>query len=202
MFGLAMLIIVAAYVLFARFVTKRMPTRKLKWVAVAVFVLIPTGDTAVGYVYFRTLCATEAGNKIYKTAENVEGFYGTSGDAYFKYGYRYTEDRAPDGRYRRWTLASDGRLAWEDVAFLQSRYGYKYSDFEKYSSQIDKYQVSIYDLKTGETLGKRTRLGFRGGWLTQKPGLLIGRRGGVMTWCPADPNGDTNLLLNTLKPVQ
>jgi len=203
MFGLAMLTIVAAYVLFARFVTKRMPTRKLKLVAVAVFVLIPTGDTAVGYVYFRYLCATEAGNKIYKTAENVDGFYGAWGDEYFKYGYRYTEAREPDGNYQRFTMGSNGRLAIESVPLLQSRYGYKQSDYVKYSSQIDKYQVLIYDLRTGEVLGKRTRLGFRGGWLFQKPGLLIGRGGGVMSWCPSEPaGGDIDLLLETLKPTQ
>lgn len=196
MFGLAMLIIVAAYVLFARFVTKRMPTRKLKWVAVALFVLIPTGDTAVGYVYFRTLCATEAGNKIYKTAENVDGFYGTSGDAYFKYGYRYTEDRAPDGRYRRWTLASDGRLAWEGVDLIKSRFGTRYSTESRLlKTYLDRYE--IYDIQSNDVYAIGQSFRYRGGWIATVPGKLIGMRSGWHFRCDGG-HTSLELLLKTL----
>lgn len=201
MFGLVMLSIVAAYVLLTRFIAKHMPSQTWKWTVVALFVLIPAGDTAVGYVYFRYLCATESGNRIYKTAENVEGFYGSVSEDYFKMGYRYIEDRAPNGSYRRWTLGQNGKLKLEEVTALQSRYGVKFSDFiERRTSQIDRYQISIYDLRDRALLAKRTRLGFRGGWILQKPGeLFLGRSGGVLSWCPHNPEGDIRLIPETLK---
>lgn len=205
MFGFAMLTIVAAYVLFARFVTKRMPTRKLKWVAVAVFVLIPTGDSAVGYVYFRYLCATEAGNKIYKTAENVEGFYGgmffADTDGFTKYGYKYFEDAGiVPNEYKRYMLGTNGRVAEETVPTIISGFGIRYVTTRK-PMEVYLHRYEIYDMKTDEVYATSQYLGYRGGWIYTTPGKIIGMSSGASFSCQQKYALD-NLILQVLQPTK
>lgn len=139
--------------------------------------VIPMGDTAVGYVYFRYLCATESGNRIYKTAGNVDGFYGSVSVDYFKLGYRFTEDRAPDGTYRRWTLGPNSRLTWETVPTLISRFGIRYSTVSR-PMEIYLHRYEIYDLQTSDVYATSQNLGYRGGWIYTIPGKIVGMRSG------------------------
>lgn len=200
MFGLVMLSIVAAYVLLTRFIAKHMPSQTWKWTVVALFVLIPAGDTAVGYVYFRYLCATESGNRVYKTAENVEGFYGSVSEDYFKMGYRYIEDRAPNGSYRRWTLGPDSHLVWEAIPTLTSHFGIRYSTAPK-PMKVFLHRYEIYDLRTGEVYATSQNLGYRGGWIYTVPGEIIGMRSGGGFSC-GEASAHDKLILQTLHVVR
>src|SRR5437879_3100532 len=69
--GLAILLALIAYVVLAKSIVKsvekRTGSKKMKYLAVAVLVLIPTGDIIPGWLYFAYLCQTQSGLKIYKT---------------------------------------------------------------------------------------------------------------------------------------
>jgi len=71
--GFAVLLALIAYFFLARAVAKavakRTGSKKAKYAAIAVFVLIPTWDIIPGWLYFEYLCQKEGGQKIYKTVE-------------------------------------------------------------------------------------------------------------------------------------
>lgn len=46
-----------------------------KRIALAIFILIPIWDIILGFPIYAYLCMTQSGVKIYKTVDNVEGFY-------------------------------------------------------------------------------------------------------------------------------
>jgi len=86
MIGLMMLTAATIYGLFARFVVRRVyagtGSVKMKWIAIAVFWLIPTWDIILGYPIYLYLCHFKAGVKIYRTVDNVEGIYVGEKNAY------------------------------------------------------------------------------------------------------------------------
>ncbi|NDY43561.1 hypothetical protein G3N55_12020 [Dissulfurirhabdus thermomarina] len=79
MISMMLLVAVAAYILFARFVVrlvyKTTGSLKKKRIAIAIFLLIPTWDVILGYPVYWYLCHFKAGVKIYRTVDNVEGIY-------------------------------------------------------------------------------------------------------------------------------
>ena len=47
-----------------------------KWIiGISILILIPTWDFIIGYPIFLYLCKYKSGMNIYKSVENVEGFY-------------------------------------------------------------------------------------------------------------------------------
>lgn len=78
-----------------------------KRIVIAIFVLIPTWDIILGYPIYAYLCATQAGIKIYKTVDNVEGFYvgeNPNGQSILlpHEGYRFIDYKdQKDGKYYR-----------------------------------------------------------------------------------------------------
>lgn len=76
MIGLMILGALVVYITAAWFIIKRLPSKKAKWIAVVAFVLIPTWDEIAGRAYFKYLCATEAGVKVYQTVELPGGVLG------------------------------------------------------------------------------------------------------------------------------
>lgn len=83
--------------LIALFITSRFTkTTKAKLIVFAVWSLIPTWDVIIGYPIYWYLCKYESGMKIYKTVDNVEGFYvGEKSKEYEPYepyaGYRFID---------------------------------------------------------------------------------------------------------------
>jgi len=81
MIGIIFLAVLGGYILLARLIMKRMPSRKARYIVAAIFILIPTWDMIPSWLYLEYLCKTEGGLKIYKTVDNVEGFYIKDADA-------------------------------------------------------------------------------------------------------------------------
>lgn len=129
-----------AYVVVVKFVVsaigKYSGSKIAKYVAIAVFVLIPAWDIIPGQLYFKHLCETEAGVKVIKTVEVDQ--------SYFK------SDGKPDEK----KLVE--RYAQPD------KFDRKFSPF----FHIAKSESSIQDKQTGEVLGTATDFSYFGGWLT------------------------------------
>lgn len=79
MIGLTITFGLVCYVLLARFVTKLIlnKTKSLlyKRLAIAFFILLPTWDVIIGFPIYWYLCEFHSGVKIYKSVDNVQGFY-------------------------------------------------------------------------------------------------------------------------------
>jgi len=70
--------VISGYILLSKFiVTKVLKLYGLKKanIALAIMLLIPTWDVILGFPIYAYLCIFESGVKIYKTVDNVEGFY-------------------------------------------------------------------------------------------------------------------------------
>lgn len=111
--------------------------RHIKRVIFIVWFLIPTWDVIIGYPIYKFLCATQAGVKIYKTVDNVEGFYvgEWSKDGYRKVpplpyqGYKFldykeVEKNKPTGKYFRtsWVDANTTQECIQIGSFDKERY--------------------------------------------------------------------------------
>jgi len=78
MIGLMVVGVIVGYILLSKFiVTKVLKLYGLKKanIALAIMLLIPTWDVILGFPIYAYLCIFESGVKIYKTVDNVEGFY-------------------------------------------------------------------------------------------------------------------------------
>lgn len=145
MFALTILVVLAAYVGIAWMVIKRLPSRRAKWIVVAIFVLIPTWDIVPGYVYFYTLCATEGGQKIYKTVKLPPEYFLKAGDP----------DRSRADVGGTFPKAVGGELNWEKLSELylnQSEFDRNYSKL----FHITKVHSYVQDKQTKEILGAAT----------------------------------------------
>jgi len=114
MIGLLILAVVLGYIFLSKLiVTKVYKSYGVKKanIALAIMVLIPTWDVILGFPVYAYLCATKAGVHIYKTVDNVEGFYVGEKDIanqpYEPYkGYKYIDYKEihngkPTGKYYR-----------------------------------------------------------------------------------------------------
>lgn len=79
MIGLTILVVIALYWWLASTIVGKVyvKTQSItkKRIAIAIFILIPTWDVILGFPIYAYLCMTQSGTKIYKTVDNVEGFY-------------------------------------------------------------------------------------------------------------------------------
>lgn len=107
------------FLLIALFVASRFTkTTKAKLIVFAVWFLIPTWDVILGYPIYWYLCKYESGMKIYKTIDNVEGFYvGEKSKEYEPYepyaGYRFIDYKEKEtGKYYRsyWIDSNTSKL--------------------------------------------------------------------------------------------
>lgn len=67
MIAVILFAVAVVYLVIAWQVIKRLKSKKAKWIALIVFVLIPTWDEIIGRVYFQYLCSTEGGITVHKT---------------------------------------------------------------------------------------------------------------------------------------
>jgi len=114
MIGLMVVGVIVGYILLSKFiVTKVLKLYGLKKanIALAIMILIPTWDVVLGFPVYAYLCIFESGVKIYKTVDNVEGFYvgekSIGSEPIEPYeGYRYVDyqevkNNKPTGKYYR-----------------------------------------------------------------------------------------------------
>lgn len=202
MIGLSILLAVVIYIWLARLVAKRIKNRSAKYVVIAIFILIPTWDIVPGKIYFNHLCENEAGLKIYKTVEGVEGYrvypgaggLGPGPDGFKKYGYKF-EEWGSGSDFARYTLGPDGKITKQQITESIARYAAVGKGWTPLSWNVSKYEVFIFDQQTKERLATRATFSTVGNWLQAFFSPLLG--GGDH----CGPSGK-DLYLNTLKPAK
>jgi ribosomal protein L20 len=118
--GLILFIVIVDYILLAIFALNKIYEKTEKKLyrnlVLALFILTPTWDIVIGYPIYKYLCYTDAGVHVYKTVENVEGFYVGEKTEQFKQifpyimpyeGYKYIDYK---GRHTKSYL----RTSWID----------------------------------------------------------------------------------------
>lgn len=202
MIGLSILLAVVAYIWLARFVARRIQNRTAKYLVIALFVLIPTWDLIPGKLYFNHLCENEAGLKIYKAVEGVEGYRvyplasGLIWQALEKYGYKYVEIGSGNQFYR-YALDSRGQVIRQEISEPMARYAVGIA-IKPMLWNVKKVEEFVSDQQTKEMLSVRTTFSAQGNWLQVifKPYL-----GGAASCQKVLPTSK-DLYLNTLKPAK
>ena len=172
--GFAVLLALIAYFFLAKAVAKAVEKKtgstKAKYVAIAVFVLIPTWDIVPGWLYFEYLCQTEGRQKIYKTVELPPEYFLKAGEP----------DRSRRGAHGDVAIASGGELNRDKVLDRYSNENNLDRDFSTLF-HIAKSQSSIHERETGKLLGTATSFWYYGGWLLDES-----NDHGSLTICPTD----------------
>ena len=119
----------------AKAVEKKTGSKKAKYVAIAIFVLIPTWDIIPGYVYFNYLCEKEAGVKVFKAVEVDKTYFMGNGQ--------------PDERKLADRFTQPFKLDRDFSSLFH----------------IGKRESVIQDKQTGEIFGTASDLLYYGGWL-------------------------------------
>lgn len=106
--------VISGYILISKFIvtkTLKLYGAKRANIALAIMILIPTWDVILGFPIYAYLCLFKSGVKIYKTVDDVEGFY--VGERSIKHepiepykGYKFidykeTKYQEPTGKYYR-----------------------------------------------------------------------------------------------------
>ncbi len=175
MLGL-MIFVPIVYIAIAWAILKRLPNKKAKWIAAAVFVLIPTWDEITGRIYFQYLCEAEGGSKIYKTVELPKEYFNQQGKA-------------------------DLKLSKKQGAFLEIADRYVTSHSGQTVSKtfrIDKTTITVKDTVTNAVLASNTYFLHFGGWVINNTGAQV--RG---TSCPQGTDEYYNRFYSSIfKPAK
>ena len=155
---------------------KRYQQRWLNWwVVLIILVLIPTWDVLPAHFYFNKLCEKDAGLHVYKTVNNIEGFYykniGKSGakSILLKYPYKYIEAQKFPKGLMKYRLDNDGNLVMKEISQPTSRYTLdeNVSIGENLGWNIKRFDGWIEDTVTGEKLALNRKYGYFGNWVTR-----------------------------------
>lgn len=131
MIGLLVLFGAAIYLLIGLLVIVLVAkSTKGRIIGIVILALIPTWDVIIGYPTFWYLCKFRSGVKIYKTVENVEGFYVGGWD-------KRSTPRMPDKSYKYTDYKIEGtdqyyRSYWLDDTASEDCYKPKKEDEYKY----------------------------------------------------------------------
>lgn len=182
--GLGVLAVIALYIFIAYVVVKSAKHRWQKAVAVVAVLLIPTADAIYGRIELKHLCEAEAGLKVYRVAEHVEGFMASTADESWikQYGYQFSEGERAAKKFYRITR-QDGQIIVEEGVVPKSQYRLRSDDF----GEQEIYGHSRYlieDITTKEILATDTQVTYHGGWAERLLAMFSDAGPGNVAWCP------------------
>lgn len=187
--GLAVLFIVGLFVLIAYKAVRASERRWVKAVVVVVAVLIPSADAIYGRIKLKHMCETEAGLKVYRVAEHVEGFMdeGISRDYWVKeQSFKFSEDPLrSNGTTTRYSRQIDGQIIKEEHVFPKSQYRLRYV-YPNTKAVYNHYGYSIENIATGEVLATHIWVAFNGGWAERFLAMSSDAGGGNVALCSND----------------
>lgn len=155
-------ILLGAYVAYRLGRIPRKGSRKalVASLVVLIFILIPTWDVLLGRWYFRHLCETEAGIKVYRQVELPAEYWDAEGRP------RFIKENGDVDK----EMLKD----WLDFDLRQRQL----SD----TFRIQALDFIVIDKSSQKPIGQYTSLGYFGGWFVNSTGLHVSG-----TSCP-DPN--------------
>lgn len=195
------LFLVAVYIFIAFKVTALAKSWFRKLVVILVFTMIPTADGIYGRIKFEQMCKDEAGLKIFKTVENVEGFYipevPPSEEWIRIYGYKFVEGGLAGGILARMSLSSDGSILLESDVTPISKYVYEYTLGNPRNIYYG-VEKRIRVIENNEILSKFVNISYAGGWWERFIASIYASRGQA-GMCGTSIS-ITEIVTKTLKP--
>lgn len=171
-----------------------------KAIVLILALLIPSADAIYGRYKLKQMCAAEAGLKVYRVEEHVEGFMGYADEEMItKHGYKFVEEKNSPNYYR--LSKENGQIMREDKVTPKSKYQLHQIRGDK-KSVYRRSQYLIEDIATGEILATDTRLTFKGGWAERFLAQFSDAGVGNVAWCSDNPYPEIrieNLIKSTLK---
>ncbi len=214
MAGLAFLFIIFLYVFIGRTildkVQKKYKTEKSSLITLIVIILIPTWDVILGFPIYASLCLFQSGPKIYKTVDNVEGYY--IGEV-SKYSYHRLLNEK-DYKYIDYKLKSNGkyyRSHWlnDNISELCIQPDHPYNSPQTYSTkfrngqcvaveQISESDVSKWEVVYGGESTNIPIIGIKYGASKtireRESGKILGKQN-FARWCGGWVNSSAGIIV-------
>lgn len=194
--GLAILLIVTLYVVAAIFVVRAVEGRAAKIAATLLVILIPTADAILGRIYLAYLCRAEAGLRVFRVVDGVDGVQLSTGlfadhetDEQLRnfvrsYRFRFLEGRTwRDGTVDRITLEND-KVIRERKVEPKSLFRIRFLS-SNYAIAFIKDQYLIDSIANGEVVATDTQYVFEGGWAEQFLASFSDAGPSGVSWCGA-----------------
>lgn len=200
--ALLILILAALYLWVSYKVVRRARSVWGKVLAVLAFILIPTADAVYGRIKLRQMCEAEGGVRIYRTVENVNGFYASRfAHEFWIIGHHYQYVEGDDaGQPFRISRNEKGNIVTEkNVANLKSTYVFEH---EVVNQKTFLWQREIVKVRrTQEVLGTAVDIAYYGGWVERALSALYAGRWSA-GHCEMDHSGNQliDLVTTVLKP--
>lgn len=144
MIGLFILGALVLYLAFSVWIVKRQKTKRAKWVAITILVLIPMWDQILGRTYFYTLCAMEGGNRIFSTVTIPSEYFNAEGHP------KLVLSKKPGALLE----IPDRYIAYRETMTVSNVF------------RVEKIVISIRDVTQEKLLGTRTYFLYFGGWVS------------------------------------
>lgn len=181
--GLAVLLILGLY--FVLTVLAVIKTKPLwaKGLVLLAALLIPTADAVYGRYQLKQICAVEAGLKVYRVVEHVEGFMEQLGTDYWvrNGGYKFSEDFPLNGTATRYSKR-DGQIIQDNRVAPKSQYRVRSIRIGETKDTYLRSQF-VVDTIQGEILATDTQIAFNGGWAERFLAQFSDAGGGAVAWC-------------------
>lgn len=203
--GLGALVVIGLYIFIVYNVVRLVKYRWHKAVALVIVILIPTADAIYGRIKLKSMCDAEAGLKINRVVEHVDGFMDETSSLDFwvkEQGYRFTEGRlTSDGKTNRYSRQADGHITEEKHKLPESQFRLR-NVYPAKNALFSRHGFLIEEIATGETLSMHIWLTFNGGWAERFLAWFSDAGGGNVARCPDAPDrldGIKRLVNTTLK---
>lgn len=181
--GLGFIFVISLYIFIAYKVVAVIERQWIQVVAIIAVLLIPTVDAIYGRIKLRNMCEAEAGLKIFRVAEHVEGFMDDNRDFWVKDGnYQFVEDYPTNGRVTRY-FRQGGQIVREEHALPKSKYKVHLLHLGQVQNIYMRDQFSVEGIPSGEVLATDTQIYFNGGWVERFLAQFSDAGGGAVASC-------------------
>lgn len=180
--GLAILFFLGLYFVLTVTVIVKAKPLWAKGLVLLAALLVPTTDAMYGRYKLKQMCSAEGGLKVYRVAEQVEGFMDDYRDYWIKEGnYQFAEDFSANGKVTRYSK-QNGQIVQEPDVIPKSLYRVS-SKYIGNTKNIYLRNQFVIDTIQGEVLAIDTQIAFNGGWAERFLAQFSDAGGGTVAWC-------------------
>lgn len=193
--GIAVLFLLGLYFVLTVVAIVKAKPLWAKGLVLLAALLIPTADAVYGRIKLQQMCKAEGGLKVYRVAENVEGFMADSTSEFTlsKYGFQFTEGDSSPNKYYRFSK-QNGQIIREENVTPKSQYRLSLKFIGDMKDRFIKNQYVIDSMIKDEVLATDTQIAFNGSWAERFLAQFSDSGGGTVAWC-------TNTELDVLKRI-
>lgn len=203
--GIFILAIFTAYICIAIYIVN-VKIQDWRWRigTFAALTLLPAADAIYERVTFPVLCEKEAGLKVIRVIEGVNGFRSNEGEPSDEWlaqdRFRFVESSITNGLVTRKSISKDGAIT--SVAKVQPVAQYEYLQRTSESSAYVRQYRTIRSTSGNEEFGSFVNIVYRGGWVERAIGSIFASHGSVASCINPRYEDKVQLVFAVLKPAK